>query len=239
MAGTGRGAQLGILVRGPEVLEQTRRITTVVLDKTGTVTEGRMVLTGRAPPERRQRAPTCCASPGALEDASEHPIGRAVAAAAHAELGALPAVESLPQPARRRRLRAGRGARRRGRPLATVACVVGWDGEPRAELAVEDTVKPTSAEAIRELERLGLTPVLLTGDAEESGAADRRARSGSSGSSPTRCPATSSPRSRGCRPRARSSRWSATASTTRRRSPRPTSASRSAPAPTSRSRRAT
>ena len=81
MVGTGRGAQLGILIKGPEVLEQTRRIDTIVLDKTGTVTEGRMELVDVAAAERR-RATTCCALAGAVEAASEHPIAQAVAAAA-------------------------------------------------------------------------------------------------------------------------------------------------------------
>ncbi len=165
MAGTGRGAQLGILVRGPEVLEQTRKITTVVLDKTGTVTEGRMVLTEVRTMNGASREDVLRLA-GALEDASEHPIGRAVAAAAHAEVGALPPVEAFLS-------RAGVGVSGRveghevevGRSNGRL--VVGWDGEARAELVVEDTVKPSSAEAIRELQRLGLTPVLLTGDAEE------------------------------------------------------------------------
>jgi len=164
MAGTGRGAQLGILVRGPEVLEETRRITTIVLDKTGTVTEGRMTLTGVQLLNGATHADVLRLA-GALEDASEHPVGRAIAAAAHAALGALPPVTGF-------RNRPGVGVfgrveehevsvgREHGRLL------VGWDGEARAELAVEDTVKPTSAEAIRELESLGLTPVLLTGDTE-------------------------------------------------------------------------
>ncbi len=165
MAGTGRGAQLGILVRGPEVLEQTRRVTTIVLDKTGTVTEGRLRLSDVRLLNGATRADVLRLA-GAVEDASEHPVGRAVAAAAHAELGALPAVSGF-------RNRPGVGVsgrveehdvtvgRRDGRLL------VDWDGEPRAELAVEDTVKPTSAEAIRELESLGLTPLLLTGDTEQ------------------------------------------------------------------------
>jgi Cu+-exporting ATPase len=164
MAGTGRGAQLGILVRGPEVLEQTRRITTIVLDKTGTVTEGRMKLTDVRLLNGATRADVLRLA-GALEDASEHPVGRAIAAAAHAELGALPPVTGF-------RNRPGVGVTGRveehevsvGRTDGRL--LVGWDGEQRAEFAVEDTVKPTSAEAIRELERLGLTPVLLTGDTE-------------------------------------------------------------------------
>jgi Cu+-exporting ATPase len=166
MAGTGRGAQLGILVRGPEVLEQTRRITTVVLDKTGTVTEGHMVLTGVEPLNGASREDVLRLA-GALEDASEHPIGRAVATAARAEVGALPQVESFLN-------RPGIGVcgRVEGHDVevgrSDGRLVVGWDGLPRAELVVEDTVKPASAEAVRALEQLGLTPVLLTGDAEES-----------------------------------------------------------------------
>ncbi|HEX3455660.1 MAG TPA: heavy metal translocating P-type ATPase [Gaiellaceae bacterium] len=162
MAGTGRGAQLGILVRGPGVLEQTRRITTIVLDKTGTVTEGRLRLTDVRLLNGATRADVLRLA-GALEDASEHPVGRAIAAAAHAELGALPAVEGF-------RNRPGVGVSGRveehdvtvGRKDGRL--FVDWDGELRAELAIEDTVKPTSAEAIRELEALGLTPLLLTGD---------------------------------------------------------------------------
>jgi Cu+-exporting ATPase len=164
MAGTGRGAQLGILVRGPEVLEQTRGITTVVVDKTGTVTEGRMTLTDVRLLNGATRTDVLRLA-GALEDASEHPIGRAIAAAAHAELGQLPPVTGFSN-------RPGVGVSGRvdkhdvvvGR--ANGRLLVRWDGEPRAELVVEDTVKPTSGEAIRELQGLGLTPVLLTGDAE-------------------------------------------------------------------------
>ncbi len=162
MVGTGRGAQLGILVRGPEVLEQTRRITTIVLDKTGTVTEGRMALVDVRPLNGASREEVLRLA-GALEDASEHPIARAVAAAARAELGVLPRVESFVN-------RPGIGVTGRvdghdvvvGR--ADGQLVVSWDGERHALLAVEDTLKPTSAEAVAELVELGLTPVLLTGD---------------------------------------------------------------------------
>jgi P-type Cu+ transporter len=165
MVGTGRGAQLGILVRGPEVLEQTRRITTIVLDKTGTVTEGRMALVDVRPVNGARREEVLRLA-GALEDASEHPIARAVAAAARAELGALPPVESFVN-------RPGVGVTGRvdghdvvvGR--ADGQLVVSWDGEQRALLAVEDTLKPTSADAVAELIELGLTPVLLTGDGIE------------------------------------------------------------------------
>ncbi|WP_113700352.1 heavy metal translocating P-type ATPase [Nonomuraea lactucae] len=189
LVGTGRGAQLGILIKGPEVLESTRRVDTVVLDKTGTVTEGRMSLVethvadGQDPGEVLRLA-------GALEHASEHPIARAIARAAIDRAGDLPApggfanVEGLgvqgvveghavlvgrPKllaewsqhlPAElERRFEAAQDAGR-------TAVAVGWDGEARAVLVVADVVKPTSAEAVRRLRELGLTPVLLTGDHE-------------------------------------------------------------------------
>ncbi|MGH3036044.1 MAG: heavy metal translocating P-type ATPase, partial [Gaiellaceae bacterium] len=146
MVGTGRGAQLGVLIKGPEVLEQTRRATTVVLDKTGTVTEGRMRLVDVVPTNGATRADVLRLA-GAVEDASEHPIARAVAAAARAELGELPRVEDFES-------RPGVGAVGRveghevevGRGKGGIS--VAWDGEPRATLVVADTVKPTSAEAI-------------------------------------------------------------------------------------------
>jgi len=162
MVGTGRGAQLGILIKGPEVLEQTRRISTIVLDKTGTVTEGKMDLAEVAMLNGATRADVLRLA-GAVESASEHPIAQAVARAARTELGDLPAVSDF-------RNEAGVGVhgvvegheitvgRRDGQ------IEVSWDGVPRATLAVRDTVKSTSAEAIAELKALGLTPVLLTGD---------------------------------------------------------------------------
>jgi Cu+-exporting ATPase len=164
MVGTGRGAQLGILIKGPEILEQTRRITTVVLDKTGTVTEGKMELVDVVPLNGAVRADVLRLA-GAVEAASEHPIAQAIAAAARRELGQLPSVEGFAN-------RAGFGVvgRVEGREVeigrGDDAIEVRWDGEPRATLVVRDTVKPTSAEAVQELEELGLTPVLLTGDAE-------------------------------------------------------------------------
>jgi P-type Cu+ transporter len=164
MVGTGRGAQLGVLIKGPEVLEQTRRITTIVLDKTGTVTEGRMRLVDVMLVNGATRVDALRLA-GGVEDASEHPVGRAVAEAARAELGVLPAVEDF-------RNRPGEGVvgRVEGR-LVEVGredgrIVVRSDGARLAELRVEDTVRPTSAEAVRELEQLGLAPVLLTGDNE-------------------------------------------------------------------------
>jgi P-type Cu+ transporter len=164
MVGTGRGAQLGIVIKGPEVLEQTRRVTTVVLDKTGTVTEGRMELVDVVPLDGATRADVLRLA-GAVEDASEHPIAQAVAAAARSELGELPPVEDFQS-------RPGLGVVGRveghavevGRGQGGIS--VAWDGEPRATLVVADAVKPTSAQAVRELRELGLTPVLLTGDRE-------------------------------------------------------------------------
>jgi Cu+-exporting ATPase len=162
MVGTGRGAQLGVLIRGPEILERTRRIGTIVLDKTGTVTEGRMELAGVTPLNGAGRADVLRLA-GAVEAASEHPIGRAVAAAARAETGELPPVrdfQNLP----------GSGVRGtvEGHAVevgrADGAITVSWDGEPRAQLAVRDAVKPTSADAVSALRRMGLVPVLLTGD---------------------------------------------------------------------------
>jgi P-type Cu+ transporter len=155
MVGTGRGAQLGILIRGPEILERTRVITTVVLDKTGTVTEGRMRLVENGLPDAALRLA------GAVEEASEHPIGRAVAEAARARFGALPPVEGF-------RSVPGRGVTGivEGQRVEIDRGEVVVDGERLGSLTVEDTVKPTSAEAVTELRRLGLMPVLLTGDSE-------------------------------------------------------------------------
>ncbi|MYR45705.1 heavy metal translocating P-type ATPase [Streptomyces sp. SID5910] len=181
LVGTGRGAQLGILIKGPEVLESTRRVDTVVLDKTGTVTTGRMTLhevyaaDGTDEKELLRLA-------GAVEHASEHPVARAVAAGAEERVGALPDVadfENVPGRGVRGRVegrevavgrlyddlpdgvaRAKEAAERDGR----TAVVVGWDGTARGVVAVADAVKETSAEAVAELRRLGLTPVLLTGD---------------------------------------------------------------------------
>jgi P-type Cu+ transporter len=164
LVGTGRGAQLGILIKGPEVLEQTRRIGTIVLDKTGTVTEGRMELVevlprdGAAPEEILRFA-------GAVEAASEHPIGQAVVAAALHKTGTLPKVENfrnLPGvgvvgTVDGTEVEVGRGSE---------SIEVRWGGAVQGTLILEDVVKPTSAEAVRQLRGLGLTPVLLTGDRE-------------------------------------------------------------------------
>ncbi|MFF4310843.1 heavy metal translocating P-type ATPase [Streptomyces sp. NPDC001507] len=181
MVGTGRGAQLGILIKGPEVLESTRRVDTVVLDKTGTVTTGRMSLQevyavqGTDEDEVLRLA-------GALEHASEHPVARAIAAGAEEKAGTLPAVEDFANVPGRgvrgrvegREVAVGRLfdvvpeelalARSRAEREGRTAVLAGWDGQARGVLAVADAVKDTSAEAVRELRALGLTPVLLTGD---------------------------------------------------------------------------
>jgi Cu+-exporting ATPase len=185
MVGTGRGAQLGILIRGPEVLEQTRRVDTILLDKTGTVTTGRMQLTEVvvAPGED---ATEVLRLAGALEDASEHPVARAVAAGAR-ERGELPPVQDFANRAglgvggtvEGRAVLVGRpelgqvppgpvleSALAAARAVGGTAVVVSWDGRARGVLVVSDTVKETSAEAVRELRDLGLRPFLLTGDHE-------------------------------------------------------------------------
>src|SRR6185436_13669775 len=139
MVGTGRGAQLGILIRGPEILERTREVTTVVLDKTGTVTEGRIRLVDNGlPPEALRLA-------GAVEDASEHPVGRAVADAARTRFGSLPPVESF-------RSVAGRGVSGvvEGHRVEVDRGAVVIDGALTGRFSVVDAVKPTSADAVSE-----------------------------------------------------------------------------------------
>ncbi|MFP8962828.1 heavy metal translocating P-type ATPase [Streptomyces nanhaiensis] len=187
MVGTGRGAQLGILIKGPEVLETTRRVDTVVLDKTGTVTTGRMELRDVVAAEGEDEDEVLRLA-GALEHASEHPIARAIAAGAAERTGALPAVERFENAAglgvrgvvEGREVAVGRerllaesalelppglaGARAAAEAEGRTAVAVAWDGKVRGLLAVADAVKDTSAEAITRLRALGLTPVLLTGD---------------------------------------------------------------------------
>jgi P-type Cu+ transporter len=196
LVGTGRGAQLGILIKGPEVLESTRKIDTVVLDKTGTITTGRMSLVDVIPAPG-QDAGQLLRLAGAVEDASEHPIAAAIAAGAVDRLGAgLPAVAefaghqglgvsgvvdghavlagrrawleqewALPIPAAMAARAAGAEA------AGQTAIYAGWDGQVRGVLVVSDTLKPTSAEAIAELRRMRLRPVLLTGDNARAAAA--------------------------------------------------------------------
>ncbi|WP_374461147.1 heavy metal translocating P-type ATPase [Microbacterium sp.] len=187
LVGTGRGAQMGILIKGPEVLESTRKVDTVVLDKTGTVTSGRMTLTAVHTDDGVQREELLRLA-GALEDASEHPIAQAVAAAATRELGTLPSVEEFASVEGRgvqgivdghavvvgraslladwsQHLSAGLAAvKAEAEAQGKTAIAVGWDGRARGVLVVADTVKATSAEAVAQLRALGLTPVLLTGD---------------------------------------------------------------------------
>src|SRR5690606_12217391 len=187
LVGTGRGAQLGILLRGPEVLEDTRRVDTVVLDKTGTVTTGTMTLVDVVAADGED-ADEVLRLAGAVEHASEHPVARAVARGAADRFGDLPPVAdfastaglgvrgvvdghavvvgraalldewslSLPE----ERARAGAEAEAAGHTAVAVA----WDGKARGVLTVADAVKPTGAEAVARLRRLGLTPILLTGD---------------------------------------------------------------------------
>ena len=194
MVGSGRGAQLGILIRGPETLEQTRQVTTIVLDKTGTVTEGRMQVTATIAAGAVAEAEVLRLA-AAAEDASEHPIGRAIAEHGRDQLGSLPAVEEFSS-------RAGLGVRALvdghdvfvGRPefLAeweidlplelraanehleatdVTVIAVAWDGRAQGVIAVADQIKPTSREAIVDLKRLGIDPVLMTGDNERAAAA--------------------------------------------------------------------
>ncbi len=194
LVGTGRGAQLGLLIKGPEVLESTRRIDTVVLDKTGTVTTGEMAVVAIHFAAGADEAEVLRLA-GAVEDASEHPIARAIAARAKAGASPLPAVADF---ANHSGLGAqglvdghavivGRvsfladwamhlgteleAARRQAEALGRTAIAAGWDGEVRALFVVADTVKPASAEAIGQLLGLGLRPLLLTGDNEATAAA--------------------------------------------------------------------
>ncbi|MFE5194788.1 heavy metal translocating P-type ATPase [Streptomyces sp. NPDC056601] len=189
MVGTGRGAQLGILIKGPEVLETTRAVDTIVLDKTGTVTTGRMTLLATHVADGTDTGEVLRVA-GALEHSSEHPIAQAIADGAREKVGELGVVEDfagLPGlgvqgivdghavlvgrakllgeweirlPAELERARAE--AEAAGRTAVAVA----WDGQARAVLEVADAVKETSAEAVRRLRGLGLTPILLTGDNE-------------------------------------------------------------------------
>jgi Cu+-exporting ATPase len=189
LVGTGRGAQMGVLIKGPEVLESTRKIDTVVLDKTGTVTTGKMTLVDVVVEVDTDRA-TLLRLAGALEDASEHPIAQAIAKGSTQEIGALPTPEDFANiegkgvqgvveghavlvgresllaewSQKLSRELASTKARAEGEGKTVVA--VGWDGRARGILVVADTVKPSSAEAIAQFKAIGLTPILLTGDNE-------------------------------------------------------------------------
>jgi Cu+-exporting ATPase len=186
MVGTGRGAQLGILIKGPEVLEQTHKVDTIVLDKTGTVTTGEMTLAQVHVAAGEDRAKVLRLA-GALEDASEHPIARAIADAArvtgtlgrvedfanieglgvqgivegHAVLVGRPQLLNQSSQYLPAELQA---AFDRAQDRGQTAATVGWDGQARAVLVVADQVKDTSADAIIRLRSLGLRPILLTGD---------------------------------------------------------------------------
>ncbi|WP_431966339.1 heavy metal translocating P-type ATPase [Nocardia sp. bgisy134] len=187
MVGTGRGAQLGILIKGPEVLESTRRVDTVVLDKTGTVTTGKMTLLDVIAADGEDVGEVLALA-GALEDSSEHPIAQAIAKGAREKVGELAPVEEFANieglgvqgvvdghaviVGRARLLadwsqrldaeleRAMHAAESEGK----TAVAVGWDGKARGVLVVADAVKSTSAEAISQLKALGMTPIMLTGD---------------------------------------------------------------------------
>ncbi len=187
LVGTGRGAQLGILIKGPEVLESTRKVDTVVLDKTGTVTTGKMTLVDVVTEPGTDRDQLLRLA-GALEDASEHPIAQAIAKAATQQVGVLPTPqdfanlegrgvqgvvdghavvvgrESLLADWSQQLSPAVAAAKAQAESGGKTVVAAGWDGAPRGILVVADTVKPTSAEAIGQLKAIGLTPVLLTGD---------------------------------------------------------------------------
>jgi Cu+-exporting ATPase len=189
MVGTGRGAQLGILISGPEVLEQTRRITTIVLDKTGTVTEGAMTVVAVATADGVDRA-ELVRLVGAAENASEHPVARAIATFASDQVGGLAPVERFTSHAGigidavvdGRSVVVGRpAAAALGPELAAVVAkaeasghtvvVATIDGAVAGVITLADRIKPTSARAIADLRALGLTPVLLTGDNERTAVA--------------------------------------------------------------------
>jgi Cu+-exporting ATPase len=189
LVGTGRGAQLGILIKGPQILESTRRVDTIVLDKTGTITTGRMALVDVFPAPGIERTQLLRLA-GAVEHASEHPIAAAIAAGALAEIGSLPAVEAFTSSAglgvtgvvEGHAVTVGRAklladfsltlpatldqARDTSEAAGQTPVFVAWDGQVGGVLVVADTPKRTSAEAIAALIKLGLTPVLLTGDNE-------------------------------------------------------------------------
>jgi Cu+-exporting ATPase len=172
MVGTGRGAQLGILIKGPEVLESTRTIDTIVLDKTGTVTTGQMTLADVRAAEGEDPAEVLRLA-GAVEDASEHPIARAITDGARKDR-ALPVVtdfEALTGHGVRgvvegREVTVGRPSAAVDHPAGHTVVEVSWEEVPRGWISVADAVKPTSAEAVARFRELGLRPILLTGDHE-------------------------------------------------------------------------
>jgi len=187
LVGTGRGAQMGILIKGPEVLESTRQVDTIVVDKTGTVTTGKMTLVDVVTEPGVERAELLRFA-GALEDASEHPIAQAIAKGATEGVGPLPTPEdftniegkgvqgvvdgvavivgreSLLADWSQRLSDEVASAKARAEEQGKTVVAIGWDGRARGILIVSDTVKPTSADALRGLTQMGLTPILLTGD---------------------------------------------------------------------------
>jgi P-type Cu+ transporter len=187
LVGTGRGAQMGVLIKGPEVLESTRKVDTIVLDKTGTVTTGKMTLVDVFVADGVSREELLRLA-GALEDASEHPIAQAIAKGAAQEVGPLPTPEDFANVEGKgvqgivdgHAVLVGREtlladwsqhldvdlarAKANAEAHGKTAVAVGWDGQARGVLVVADQVKPTSYEAIAQLRSLGLTPILLTGD---------------------------------------------------------------------------
>ena len=189
LVGTGRGAQMGIVIKGPEILESTRRVDTIVLDKTGTVTTGRMSLVDVIPAPGFD-ADEILGLVGAVEHASEHPVAKAIASAAQEKLGTLQLVESFANHeglgvqgvVGGRAVVAGRPqlladwsvvmpdvlvkAQLDAQHAGRTAIVAAIDGKAAALFTVADTAKPTSAEAIKQLRALGLRPILLTGDNE-------------------------------------------------------------------------
>ncbi len=262
LVGTGRAAQLGILIKGPQILESTRRIDTIVLDKTGTVTTGRMQLVDVVPAEGVD-AGRLLALAGALEDASEHPVGAAIAGGARGRLGDLLPVGDFT-------------STRVGESRASSTVPRSSPGVPRGSRRIGRWgSRPSSSARSTRLRRTAAPPSRSAGTARPAASSSLPTRSNpraprpsptfARSASPPSCspattlgprgpwpprsasrrsrlrssPGTRSRWSRGCRPRAGSSRWSATASTTPRRWPRPTSASRWVPAPTSPSRPAT
>ncbi len=189
MVGTGRGAQLGIVIKGPEILESTRRVDTVVVDKTGTVTTGTMTLVDAMAVDGEQ-ADEVLRVGAALESSSEHPIAQAITTGARDKFGELPATQSFANLrgmgvegvidgravlVGRLRLLTERAydipgelseAAQRAESEGRTVVAVGWDGHARGLLMVADAVKPTSAEAVSLLKQLGLTPIMVTGDNE-------------------------------------------------------------------------
>jgi Cu+-exporting ATPase len=261
LVGTGRGAQLGILIKGPEVLESTRTVDTIVLDKTGTVTTGRMTLLAVTPADGQDRDELLRLA-GAVEVASEHPIAQAVARGAADTVGQLPPVSGFTSTdglgvrgmvdghhvyAGRPALlqQAGFGvpaevarAAAAAQAAGQTAIVAGCDGTARGVLAVADAVKSTSRDAVAALRRLGLTPVLLTGD----NATVARAVADEVGIDQVIAevlPADKVDIVKRLQAEARPSRWWATVSTTPPRSHRPTLDCPWVPAPTSPSKRPT